>query len=251
MEVTATPIYFDWPFWAFIVAFVALVLSQLPPIHILLKNAKIDFELYSKVSLSHKVGNPNLQIHIIINNIGGRKVRIRDIKANITRDGNKVADLPAQNFLQNPSDTNTVLFTSFSLIPNEEWGHIVNLLRFFGRDEEREYRELEGRIKSNIFEKRKQIQGELKELIEASPENVEPFHAFFNQRFIWVAGEYELKVKVITDNVEANTEKNYRFTVFEYYEKELRKITEEYKYGAGIYWDSSTPANVILDIKEA
>ena len=38
--------------------------------------------------------------------------------------------LSAQNFLQEPSDKNAVLFTSFSLNPNEEWGHIVNLLKW-------------------------------------------------------------------------------------------------------------------------
>lgn len=251
MEVTSTPLYLDWAFWAVVVAFLALALSQLPPVHMLLKKAKIDFELHSKISLTHKVGNPNLQFHIIITNTGGRKVHIKSIESIVARDGNEVAKLPTQNFLQDPSDQNTVLFTSFSLAPNAEWRHIVNLLNYFAREEEREYRAIEGRLKTDILEKQDQLEGEIKELIEASPENVEPFHTFFNHRFVWSSGEYELKVKVITDNESANIEKSYRFTIFEYYEEELRKVTENYKYGDGIYWDSNTPRSVILDIKEA
>jgi len=251
MDVIPNPFYLDWSFWAVTVASIALVLSQLPPIHILLKKAKIDFELYSKISLLHKVGNPNLQIHIIINNIGGRKVRIKNIESTVIRDGNKVAILPAQNYLEHPSDKNTVLFTSFPLNPGDEFGHIVNLLRLFSREEEREYRDLEGKLKSDIFEKQALINGKQKELIEASPENVEPFHKFFTQHFIWSAGEYELKIKVITDNESTNIEKNYRFTLFEYYEEELRKIKERYKYGDGIYWDSDVIQSAIIDIKEA
>lgn len=251
MEAEVIPLYINWSFWAVVVAALALLLSQIPPIHILLKKAKIDFELYSKLSLTHKVGNPNLQLHIIISNVGGKKVRVKGVDATITRDGNQVASLPAQNFLQDPSDKNTVLFTSFSLKPEQEWGHIVNMLRFFGREEEREYRQIEGNIKEDIFAKRDQIEGEVKELIEANPDNVAPFHAFFRERFIWTAGEYELKVKVTTDIDSANAEKSYRFTIFEYYEEELKKITDEYKNGAGIFWDSTTPQSVILELKEA
>ncbi len=188
MESEVIPFYLNWSFWTVIIAGLALLLSQLPPIHILLKRAKIDFELYSQINITHKIGNPNLQIHIIINNVGGRRVRVKGIEAKIFRDGSEVGTLPAQNFLQTPSDTNNVLLTSFSINPNEEWGHFVNLLKFFGREDEKSYRCFEGNIKDDIFGKRKLIKGDTKELIEAKKENVEPFTAFFNERFIWLSG---------------------------------------------------------------
>jgi len=79
----------------------AIFLSQLPPVLLWFKRAKLEIELYSKISITHKVGNPNLQLHLIINNIGGRKIRVKNITASIERDGNLVATLPAQNYLQN------------------------------------------------------------------------------------------------------------------------------------------------------
>src|SRR5690606_18603404 len=119
------PFYIDWAFWAVIVALAAVVLSQLPPVHIWFKRAKLDVELYSKIGITHKVGNPNLQLHLIINNIGGRKARIKDISVSIARDGSSLVELPAQNYLQNQNDKNTLLFTTFSLQPGEEWAHII------------------------------------------------------------------------------------------------------------------------------
>ncbi len=128
---------------------------------------------------------------------------------------------------------------------------MVNLLNFFGREEEREYRAIEGRLKTDILEKRKQIEGEAKELLEAEPENIAPFLEFFNRRFIWTAGEYEILIKVKTENSVADVARKYRFTIFEYYEEELRSATDGFKYGDGIYWDSNISKNVVLDIKEA
>jgi hypothetical protein len=78
------PFYLNWTFWAVIISFIALVLSQLPPLHIFLKKAKLDFELFSSVCLTHKVGNPNLESHIIINNVGGRNVRVKGIKIDVS-----------------------------------------------------------------------------------------------------------------------------------------------------------------------
>ena len=83
MQNAATPLYFDWSFWAVIIALIAVVLSQIPPIHIILKRARLDLELYSKLSITHKLGNPNLQLHLILNNIGGRRVRVKNINVSI------------------------------------------------------------------------------------------------------------------------------------------------------------------------
>jgi hypothetical protein len=63
----------DWKFWTLIISIIALILSQLPPVHLLLRKSKIEFEAYSKFFVTLKVGNPNLQSHLIIRNTGGKK----------------------------------------------------------------------------------------------------------------------------------------------------------------------------------
>mgnify|MGYP006894107224 CR=1 FL=1 len=241
----------DWKFWSVVISIVALILSQLPPIIVWFKRAKLDLELYSKISLTHKIGNPNVQMHLILSNIGGRKIKIKKITAFIKREGKLVAELPAVNFYQELGEKNTVLLTSFNLQPNDDWSHAVNFLNFYGREEEKKYRKFEGDIKNNIVEKRKDFETEPNKLIEADSDKVVPIINFFNEKYIWLAGEYEISVKIETDKTKADLYRNYRFTLFEYYEDELRKITEEYKYGAGVFWDSTTKSAVIVDLKEA
>lgn len=252
MDTTTTPLYLDWSFWAVAVAAIAVVLSQLPPIHVLVKRARIDFELYSKIAITHKVGNPNLQLHLLISNIGGRKVRIKNINAAMERDGKPVASLPVQNYLQNPNDQNTVLFTSFSLRPGDEWGHIINLLNLFGREDEKKYRALEAAMLADFRKKRIKTPEDQDEPIEHEKELVSPFIEFFREHFVWLPGEYRLTVYIATDQAKANISKSFRFTLFESHSDQLRAITDHYKYGGGIWWDPKhVQTNVIIDVREA
>lgn len=159
--------------------------------------------------------------------------------------------LPAQNYLQNQNDQSTLLFTTFSLKPNEEWAHIVNLLNFFNRDDENAYRAMEANMLADFRQKRAATVEEPKTPIEIDNALVQPFHGFFNGHFIWNAGEFQLTVNVTTDQERANVTKSYRFTVFESHTGQLKAITEHYKYGGGIWWDPNITTSVILEMKEA
>jgi len=250
------PFYLDWKFWSFVTAAIAVILSQIPPIHVLLKKAKIDFELYSKIGLSQKVGNPNLQIHLFITNVGGRRIRIKKITASVQRNRQLLVTLPAQNYLQQSGDKNTLLFTSFYLKPEEDWSHIVNLLNFFNRDDERAYREIESSMKADISA---QI-AEAKARGEESSELFETQDAaltdrainFFDRHFVWLPGEYRITVGIETDRSEANTSKTFSFTLFESQSEDLRKIREFLKHGGGFWWHpSQVLPEIILDISES
>lgn len=248
-EVTI-PLYLNWSFWAVVIATSALLLSQLPPIHMLLKRAKLDIELYSRIHITHKTGNPNLSLHLILNNIGGKVVKIKGISATIKRNGKQIAILPAQNYLQNLNDKTTILLTSFSLKPKEEWAHNVTFLNYFSRNEEKEYRSAESDLRENIFGKQK-LQQNKDVLIEADSEYLPPFMKMFNDKFLWSADEYEIQVSLEAKPEKANIQKSYRFTLFESDAEELSKHKDDFKYGDGIYWDSGNHPGVTVQITEA
>ena len=50
---TIAPFYLDWTFWAVVVSFVAVILSQLPPVHLLLKPKRLDVEVHSRIQITH------------------------------------------------------------------------------------------------------------------------------------------------------------------------------------------------------
>ncbi|GAB3290330.1 hypothetical protein [Parahaliea aestuarii] len=250
MESEVAPFYADWTFWAVVVAFLAVVLSQLPPVLVWFKRARLEIELYSKIAINHKVGNPNLQLHLIIENTGGRNVRIRSVSAKIKRDGNEIAILPAQNYLQNQGDKNTLLFTPFSLSPGEVWAHNVNFLIWFSREEETVYRKNEAKLQADFKAKRAAIDGEPEGFIELNDELVQPFHDFFAEKYIWEAGEYHLTVEVNTNTQKCDVQKTYRFTLFESHVAQLKEVTDYFKYAGGISWDPNIPVGVLIDLKE-
>lgn len=187
---------------------------------------------------------------MIVSNIGGRKVRVKGISASIRKDGKLVATLPAQNYLESKNNQNTLLFTPFSLNPSDEWAHIINLLNFFKREDEQEYRGLEAKMLANYRSKKSNTKQESQDLIEIDKDLVQPFHGFFDKHFIWSTGEYQLTVNINTDNNIANISKEYRFTIFESHTAQLKEITDKYKFGDGIWWNSGL-SSVMIDIKEA
>lgn len=247
---TQAPFYLDWKFWSVVVSFLALALSQLPPIHIMLRRAKLDVEAYSRIHLTHRVGNPNAQLHLIISNIGGREVKVKSIAINFKRGNEDQFTLPAQNYLQEPGDKDTVLLTSFKLKPKDEWAHIVNFLNFFSRTHEKSLRQLESNLKNDIFEKKALTENKDK-VVEAEAVNVQPITAFFHDKFRWEPGEYELSLEIQTEPQHADVSKRYRVTLFESDSTELRSYSEDYKYGAGVFWNTERHTGLILPLIEA
>lgn len=229
---TATSLYLNWSFWAVVVAALAVALSQLPPIHLWFRRAKLDIEVYSRIAIFHKVGNPNVTVYVILNNVGGRKLRVKKMLLNFKRNGSDLNSLPIQNYFEKPDSSGSIIFTPFSLKPGEEWAHSCNFLNFFNRDDEKRFKIMESALRTDIQEKRVL---EPDNLVEADPANVKPLLAFFQEKFGWNEGEYEMLLSVKTDRTTSS--KNYRFVIFESETAELVALSGDYKYGAGVYWD--------------
>jgi hypothetical protein len=243
------PFYLDWKFWSVAVAVIALILSQLPPIHILLRRAKLDVEVYNRMLLTHKVGNPNAQLHLIISNPGGRELRIKGIALRLRRGKEDEFVLPAQNYLQSPGDKEAVLLTSFKLKPKEEWAHIVNFLNFFSRQDEKSYRQLESNLRQDILIKRNALVDQ-NIIATANDENVQPLLKFFESKFRWLPGEYELTLQIQVEPERASLSRRYRITLFESDSKELTDYRDDYKYGFGVCLDSQRHVGVIVPLTE-
>jgi len=249
MEPASLPFYLDWSFWAVFVAAIAVILSQLQPLHKLFQKPKLDFEVYSKISISHKIGNPNLQMHLSIGNTGNKQIRIKNIVAEVSRNDQLVASLPAQSYLFEESDENPKIFTNFALQEDREWSHIVNFLNDFSYQEEKYYRQIEDTIKSDIKDRIEPSEFDNKPLVASKPEYVEPFMDFFNKKFIWLTGEYDLKMYIQTDNDSSDINKSFRFTIFESHEKDLVNQTKGYIYGDGIFWNSVHQHGIRINLK--
>jgi hypothetical protein len=249
MPQSSTPFYLDWQFWSAVVALAALFLSQLPPLHILLRRPKLRCDAFSRLHITHKLGNPNAQWHLIIENAGGRALRVKAISLIFRRSGGKVFTLPAQNYLRTPDATENVMLAPFRLKPGEEWAHVLSFFNMYSRDDDKEYRRLESAIRTDIL-RQKEDPANKDRLCEAAPASVELATAFFSRHFLWDSGEYELELSVETDRPEANLKRTYLFSLFESEAGELRSYSDGYMYGAGVYWVSQAQPGLLLPIRE-
>ncbi len=244
-----TPFYSDWQFWSAVAAVTALLLSQLPPVHVLLRRAKIRCEAFSRMLITHKVGNPNAQWHLIIENVGGRSLRVKSISLTFYRSGGNTFTLPAQNYLKTSDAKENIMLTPFRLQPGEEWAHVVNFFNMYTRDDDKEYRQLESSIRTDILQQKEEPANKDR-ACEAAPQNVELAMSFFKRHFQWEPGEYELELLVETDRPEANIKRRFLFSLFESEASELRDYSDGYKYGGGIYWVSQAQPGLLLPIRE-
>lgn len=73
-------------------------------------------------------------------------------------------------------------------------------------------------------------------LYEADPRFLQQVMQFFNNHFMWNRGEYTGTVTVHAEPSKATTSNKFRFTLFESEANELRKYSESYKYGLGVYY---------------
>lgn len=249
-QITQTPFYFDWVFWSFVVALFALVLSQLPPIHIMIRRPKLEVEVYSQMHITHKVGNPNAQLHLILSNTGGRVLKIRGIELQFKRAKTDEFNLPAMNYYQLSGDKETVLLTSFKLKPGEEWAHIVNFLNFFSRDDDKLFRRLESNLRTDILDQREFLEDK-NEIVTAEDSNIQPLLEFFDGKFRWQPGEYEMRLKVQTDPPNSLSDKHFRFVLFESDSEELSSYKDDYKYGFGVSLNTTKHQGVIAPLSEA
>ena len=240
----------DMTFWTVVISAVAVILSQLPPIWKWFKKAKIELDIYPTVLINHKVGNPIVNAHIKLTNVGGSEVKINKFLIRLYKNDSFVVDLACRTYRELKSENDRdLLFTPFRLKIKDEWSGLLNFYNPFGREDEKKYRELESKIKEDIFEKRKLLDDE-KQIVDADDKNVQPFKDFMDKKFIWKHGDYKVELNVETNPEKSKIQKNYRFILYESDQEFLENYKEEFKTGAGIYYDSANQPGLNIEIND-
>jgi hypothetical protein len=250
MPTSHIPFYLDWTFWAAVWALAAIILSQLPPIHLLLRPKRLEVEVHSRIGITHKVGNPNASIVVSVRNTGGRELRIRGLRLDIARDGKPLLTLPAQNYFELPSSQSSVLFVPFSLKPGETWAHSVAFLNFFDRLTEKQNRENLSALDSDIRRKLRTKPEDDKQAVVAEPALIKPFNTLFEKLFVWLPGEYVVDLQVNAEPGSASYSKKYRFTLYESDTAELREHLEDYPFGGGLTYNVERHSGVSVPLAE-
>ena len=248
------PLYLDWTFWTAVVAGLALVLSQLPPLRVLFRRAALTLQPYDRLNVTHYLGNPNVNLHVQLTNTGGRAVRVFSLTLRITRDDGATVTLPAQTFTL-PDDTDSsMIFTPLALEPDDEWATFVTFFVPFSVTDEREWKRLAKDLRADVNAKRTayrlQAGEEAKEALEADPAKVAPISGFFRAKRFWQPGEYAARLTAECSPPRASVTRQFRFTLFESDVQDLDEREAHYKYGAGVYFNDTEEVAVNPRIRD-
>ncbi|MEN8511302.1 hypothetical protein [Burkholderia sp. RS02] len=228
------PFYSDVRFWQFLIAAVALTLSQLPPVRLWFKRARLSVDVFDRAALDEELGLPHAQIHITISNSGGREIKINKITATITR-GNESRVLIARGYFEKFSDQRPTLLTPFRVKPGQEWGHNVNFPLPVAWNDRNQVSAMSKALRDNIKAKRTAL-GEPKEDVPADQNLVDPLAHRFDTHFFWKAGEYTVNLKIETEDGRADVNSVYRFIIFESESDLLRSHKDQIKFGNGVHY---------------
>lgn len=246
MQGTA-PWYSDWQFWAFAVAAVAILLSQLPPIRSWFTAGRLEVVVQNRVHVNHKVGNTNVNLFVSLSCFG-KAVRIKGASIKLSRDGKHVGTYNLRGFFETQTSASASIFMPFLLRPEEVWTHTMTFYPDWPRAVEKAYRQSESVLRANVQEKLAARNG-MPGFVEGDPELVQPLIDMLRRDFQWHEGEYTLTFDIETDSPSSAYSSEFKFTLFEADSEVLRSFEKRYPRGDGLwYWDHNVGINIPLHV---
>jgi len=227
--------YKDWQFWTVVISGTALLISVLPYLKVKFQKGKLKVEKHRTCFVTHRVGTPNINLHVTFKNVGGSPVTVKAVNLEVTRDKTERFELIGNGFLIKPNDPQYTMLTPFDLKADESWSHTINFHELWSRKKQQKYRQLESRIREHIQGTFRFNPPEPGELAVARKEDVEEISQFFDENFRWDNGEYEVRIIVLGEHSQTVASENFMFTLFESESEELQSYKNDLQYGFGVH----------------
>lgn len=246
----STPFYQDSNTYAVIIALAAFILSLIPYLK-KLRNGKLDLDIYNMIWITHSVGNPIIEMSLIIKNIGGRDISVKNINIELIRDGERLINLPLKHYFQKTTDKQPLLFRKFTLVANAEWNYNCRFLNFLKREDNKLFKDSDKKLR-NELRRLKQLPENTNpiSIVHTDESFTEAFKILFDKYFIWKEGNYTLKLNIETENNTNNINKSFNFTIFKSLETEFIDHKSDYTSGDRINWFSDNYHGDFIEIEE-
>lgn len=252
-ETAQVPLLLDWSFWAVVVAFAAVLLSQLPPIQSWFRKPAVRVEVSERILINHKLGSPSASLFIHLSNPSPRDAKAIGLRLSITPPEGEAFELTASGFLKPEDKKGQLIFWRVPVRSHHDWSAMVQFAKKQSWNEEKDRRYKISNLKSSIQETLAEIPPEYRndtKWVEAGPESVSKIMDLFKQSWRWHPGEYLAELEVKTEPEKATVRKALRFILFESDCQDLYGYSELFKYGAGVYFDHPDHIGVFAELHE-
>ena len=251
--------------WKAIVALLALILSQLPPVRQMIKGKKLRMSVADIAQFTHYFGNTNMSLWIDLENVGAKTITIRRINCFLRRQEQTIQTLTARTYWVTESLSHDkpleLPFPEIALKPGERWSGYLRLL-----DTKAWTKAIESRVKSVISKVRDDITSkaairdkESKAIpmaerplveVEADPLLIQEINDILKHLKKIEVGEYEMFVAAY-ETIDQSPFKilGFDLTIFENDVREIFEDTADYKYGFGVHISSTKTKFIQISIR--
>lgn len=237
--------------WSTIIAICALALSQLPPVKNWIPNAELHVEHTDRIAINNNIGLIGHNLGIELENRGNRGITVYDIEMRLTTPNGAKKTLPAQTYTKSNNGVSLPL-TSIHLSPGEIWSEFVFFNRNPSPSKEERLNSIKLSISQSIFDVRQKTPREefqSHQLYEAEEQLVDEALAFFKKNFDLEKGTYKVEIAVTVEGKKEPFVTRSEFTIFDYHIETVKFQTDDYKYGAGIYYPVNNPKQTWVRIE--
>jgi hypothetical protein len=229
--------------WSAAIALLALFLSQLPPLKDIFSGTRVKLSLTDRFTVGHYLGNLFILSLVTFENQGTRKVTIQKLHGLLIDSSGNVQPMPGQQYILPPTKSGEnppeLLFAGLSLKADERWSETVRFFRSFSEDEEDKVNDLASKMRKDISKKPPAAGPPWPEV---DPQLVTEAVDFFGRQFRLTKGNYQFIIAAASEKEEILAVQGVEFTIYENSVAALKSATEDYKFGAGVYYPSSNPS---------
>ncbi|WP_145521964.1 hypothetical protein [Yersinia ruckeri] len=233
-----------WTAVSAIVASLALLLSQIPPIRTFIGRRKPILTTTPAISITHYLGAPNIQLFLNIENDSPRSLKIKNISMQVTRLGTTNKTLPAFTIFEKPDSHIQTVFAPFTIKPESNWAKNVTFYAPFEGSVEQKLKSMQYKIRNSINNKRNAIQhlgaDQPQPIVTADETYVQEAIAFYNANKFWEPGDYSINLSITTDSPKTSIQQRYIFLLTLPEINELDSAAERYKFGSTLTYADNT-----------
>lgn len=236
------PWYKNSSLWSAMLAALALVLSQLPPISKWFANPRLEIIHADRIGINNNIGVLGFNLPIELDNKGNISLDVKSIHFEVIEPDGVIKNYFAESFSKpstNGAPALNLPITSININEKKLWSEFVYFSQNIDPTTEEDLNNIRLSVSQSIYNDldNKRSIGDYSRG-EATPEITKKAEDYFNSRFNLKKGEYKTKLIVKTAQVEKPYIIESKFTIYDYHIETVKAQADDYKYGAGIYFPS-------------
>lgn len=216
---------------SFILACVALVLSQISPLMNYIRRQKVSILIPDSFTLYNYLGKPSIDLFLSIQNNGTKSVSISQIEL-ILKGKDFFYKIPSRTYYPHNRTETDLIIGGLLVKPDEQWSEMVRFYQLLDDEEE----ELISEIMNDFESKQRKnpnVTPEVEENIVIKAKK------FFDKNFKLKSGKYQLFVVATSESNKEISKNGFTFKLFDKCIRDLKKVTDDYKYGEGLTYGSN------------